>query len=176
MTEASSTRARELSEVEIFRDGARTTHRVVKMNADGITHNESLGQPQPAGNCLNWVMGHLISVYDNVLPLFGQKPVMGKDVLRRYDRGAPALQNGAEALPWDALMTAWDQAEERVDAALASLTAEKLDAPAPAPASPRNNPNETVRSLLTLVFFHQAYHAGQTGLLRRLAGREGAIR
>jgi hypothetical protein len=174
MTQGSSTRAREMSEVEIFRDGARTTHQVVKMNANGIRHDESLGQPQPGGNCLNWVMGHLICVYDNVLPLLGQEPVMGKEALRRYDRGTPPLQNGAEAVPWDALMTAWDQAAERVDAGLASLTAEKLDAPAP--ASPRNNPNETVRSLLTLVFFHQAYHAGQTGLLRRLAGREGAIR
>ena len=46
----------------------------------------------------------------------------------------------------------------------------------PAPHSPSGNPDETVRSLLTTVFFHQAYHAGQTALLRRIAGREGAIR
>jgi hypothetical protein len=26
------------------------------------------------------------------------------------------------------------------------------------------------------VFFHQAYHSGQTGLLRRMAGKEGAIK
>jgi uncharacterized damage-inducible protein DinB len=46
----------------------------------------------------------------------------------------------------------------------------------PAPFSPTNNPKETVRSLLATVFFHQAYHVGQTGLLRRIAGKEGAIK
>jgi uncharacterized damage-inducible protein DinB len=30
--------------------------------------------------------------------------------------------------------------------------------------------------VLATVFFHQAYHAGQAGVLRRVAGREGAIR
>jgi uncharacterized damage-inducible protein DinB len=174
MTTASSARAKELSEIEIFRDNARTIHRVVRLNADGITHEESLGQPQPAGNCMNWVLGHLICVYEEVLALLGQQPVMGKEALRRYGRGTPPLQDGAAALPWDTLLTAWDQVSERVEAGLASLTAEKLDAPAP--GSPRKNPNETVRSFLGLFFFHQAYHAGQMGILRRIAGKEGAMR
>ena len=174
MTPASSARTKEVVEVESFRDNARTIHRVVRMNADGVTHDESLAQPQPAGNCMNWVVGHLICVYNNVLPMLGQEPVLGKEALKRYDRGTPALAEAAEAQPWDTLLAAWDQASERVDAGLASLTAEKLDAPAP--RSPRNNPNETVRSLLGLFFFHQAYHAGQTGLLRRMAGKEGAMR
>jgi uncharacterized damage-inducible protein DinB len=46
----------------------------------------------------------------------------------------------------------------------------------PAAGSPTGNPDETVRSLLTTVMFHQAYHAGQTAVLRRIAGKEGAIR
>ncbi len=70
-------------------------------------------------------------------------------------------------------MTAWDEATRRIDAGLAGLAPEALDQPAP--HSPGNNPNETVRSLLSVTFFHQAYHAGQTGILRRIAGKEGAI-
>lgn len=38
------------------------------------------------------------------------------------------------------------------------------------------NPEETVSSLLTVVLFHRGYHAGQTGILRRIAGKAGAIR
>ncbi len=56
---------------------------------------------------------------------------------------------------------------------LASLSDENLAAAAP--FSPRNDPDETVGSLLTLIAFHQAYHTGQTGLLRRVAGHDGAI-
>jgi hypothetical protein len=29
--------------------------------------------------------------------------------------------------------------------------------------------------LLTTVFFHQSYHVGQAGMLRRIEGRPGAI-
>jgi uncharacterized damage-inducible protein DinB len=71
-------------------------------------------------------------------------------------------------------MAAWDETTERIDTGLAGLASETLDAPAP--FSPSSDPNETVRSLLTTVFFHQAYHAGQTGILRRIAGKDGAIR
>jgi hypothetical protein len=44
-----------------------------------------------------------------------------------------------------------------------------------APFSPTNDPNETVGSLIAGFVFHDAYHAGQTGLLRRIAARGGAI-
>lgn len=162
-----------LREIEIFRQSAETIHKIVSLNVEGISQEESLIQPRPAGNCLNWIVGHLVNVYDGLLPLLGQKPVLGTETLKRYARGSAPLENPSEALQLSELLAAWDQASERVDAGLAELTTEQLDAPAP--SSPRNNPNETVRSLLGLVAFHQAYHAGQLGLLRRIAGKKGAI-
>ncbi len=70
-------------------------------------------------------------------------------------------------------MTAWDEAAERMDAGLPGLMSKTLDAPAP--SFPNNDPGETVRSLWALVCFHQAHYAGQTGILRRVAGKAGAI-
>jgi uncharacterized damage-inducible protein DinB len=162
-----------VSEVEVFRHQARATRHVVRVNVDGVTHEESLIQPAPGGNCLNWVIGHLLTTYDQTLPMVGQEPVMEKGAVKRYARGTPPLQDPGEALDLKELLTAWDEANERFDAGLASLTPEVLDRPAP--FSPSNNPKETVRSLLATVLFHQAYHAGQTGLLRRIAGKDGAI-
>jgi hypothetical protein len=161
-----------VSEVEVFRHQAHVTHEVVRLNVDGMTHEESLIQPTPGGNCLNWVVGHLVCIYDKTLPMLGQEPVMGK-ALKRYDRGAPPLQEPAEALQFGELITAWKEATRRIDTGLAGLTSEVLERPAP--HSPGNDPKETVRSLLTVTLFHQAYHAGQTGILRRIAGKEGAI-
>ncbi len=43
------------------------------------------------------------------------------------------------------------------------------------PDGPTGNPEETVGSLLAVVMFHQAYHSGQLGILRRIAGESGAI-
>lgn len=161
------------NEVEIFRNSARTIHRVVRLNLDGVTQEESLIQPRPAGNCMNWVMGHLLWVYDKMLPLLGQTPVMEKDAFQRYARGSSSLHDAGESLDIQKMMIAWDTAAERIDAGLPGLTLQALDAPAP--FSPSKNPNETTRSLLSVIFFHQAYHAGQTGILRRISGKEGAF-
>lgn len=168
-----TTASRTVNDIEVFRRNARTTHKVVRLNVDGLTQEESLIQPRPGGNCLNWVVGHLLCIYQRVLPMLEQKPVMEAGALKRYDRGSPPIKDAGEAMEFLELMTAWDETAERIDAGLAGLTPEVLDAPAP--FSPSGDPNETVRSLLALVSFHQAYHAGQTGLLRRIAGKDGAI-
>lgn len=170
----STATATPVGEVAVLHAQAQAVHGTLRANTKGLTQEDSLVQPEPGGNCLNWVVGHLLSVYDNVLPLFGQDPVLGKEALSRYRRGSAPLTDPAEALPLDTLLRAWDEAASRIEAGLATLTTERLDARAP--FSPRNDPNETVRSLLSMVIFHQAYHAGQTGLLRRLAGKEGAVR
>jgi DinB superfamily len=163
------------AELEILREQSRVIHRVLHLNTEGLTQEDSLIQPQPGGNCLNWVVGHLVNTYDTVvLPLLGEPPVLGKEALKRYDRGSPPLREAGEALPLTELLAAWDEASSRVDAGLARVAPERLEQAAP--FSPRKNPDETVRSLLTIVIFHQAYHVGQTALHRRMAGKEGAIK
>ena len=162
-----------LAEVELWRLQARMSRDVVGINVRGLTHEDSLVQPQPEGNCLNWVLGHLLSVYEGVLPLLGREPVLGPGALAHYVRGAAPIRQPEEALDFETLMEAWNEAADRIDAGLAALTPEALDRPV---ESPTGNPDETMRSLLTTVMFHQAYHTGQTAVLRRIAGREGAIR
>lgn len=161
------------SAVDVFRHQAFIVDKVLQTNLQGITHEESLIQPHPGGNCLNWAVGHLVCIYGQILPLLGQEPVM-KEALKRYDRGSAPLQDPGEALDLQELMKGWEETAKRFDAGLARLTAEDLDRPSP--VSPGNDPKETVRTVLGTVLFHQAYHAGQTGVLRRLAGKEGAIR
>jgi uncharacterized damage-inducible protein DinB len=162
-----------LSDVEVLRHQARTTHQVVRLCVEGVTHDESLIQPQPGGNCMNWVVGHLVWAYQGALPLLGQEPVMKPTEVERYARHSPPIKNPEEAVDFDNLMDAWDKSAERLDAGLSRLTPEVLDQPAA--NSPTGNPNETVRSLLATMLFHQAYHAGQTAVLRRITGKPGAI-
>jgi len=164
----------EVGEVRVLREQVQAIQRVLRGNTEGLTEADCLVQPQPGGNCLNWVVGHLACIWDMVLPAVGQKPVLGKEALQRYDRGSAELHEAGEALPLEMLLGACDEAAKRMDEGLASLTDEKLDELAP--FSPRKKADETVRSLLSLVMFHQAYHVGQTGLLRRIAGKEGKIK
>lgn len=164
-----------LSDIEIYRHQAHLAHVVVRMNTEGLTQEESLIQPDPAGNCANFVVGHLLWVYDQALEMLAQRPVLGGDRLERYARGSAPLTDPAEALHIDELLAAWDTASERFQAGLESLTPEMMERPMPGPDSKSGELTETMRSLLGTILFHQAYHAGQTGVLRRIAGKPGAI-
>lgn len=166
--------AQPLREVELLRMQADTARRFLRMNTEGITQAESLIQPKAAGNCMNWVVGHLLAVYHHVLLLIGQKPVLSESQLSRYERGSAPVKDMSSALDFNEMLTAWDETCKRIDAGLAALTTAQLDSPAP--VSPMNNPKETIGSLLAFLSWHQAYHVGQTGVLRRVAGKEGAIK
>jgi hypothetical protein len=162
-----------IGEVRIYRQMARVVHAVVGRCVDGLSHEESLIQSAPEGNCANWVMGHLLCSYNKVLPALGQAVVGGDGAFKCYERGSHGVKGNEGAMPMTELMAAWHEAEKRIEEGLTGLTEERLDEPAP--FSPSGNPKETMRSLLTTVFFHQSYHAGQLGLLRRIAGKPGAL-
>lgn len=162
-------------EIALLRHLAGIVRQVVTLNAEGVSHDESLIQPRPGGNCMNWVLGHLVAVYDKSLELFGEEPAEPEGSLARYQRGSAPLTGPGDARDFGELLGLWDGVARSHEEGLAALTPEDLAKPAP--FSPDGPPREgdTVGSLLATVQFHQAYHAGQLGVLRRIAGKEGAI-
>ncbi len=76
-------------------------------------------------------------------------------------------------MPFAELADAWSEVTARVDAGLAGLDPAALAAPAP--PGPGTGPGDTLGTLIGTTLFHQAYHAGQLGVLRRVAGKRGAI-
>ncbi len=142
-------------------------------NTDGVSHDESLIQPHPGGNCLNWVVGHLASSRDKLRGLLGLPPTLGEADTPVYARSSEPLTEATNAAPFDQLTAAFAKDQDEIAAAMTALTPEQLAAPAP--FSPGNNPNETVGTLLAGLVFHEAYHVGQTGVLRRIAGHAGVL-
>lgn len=57
-----TTASESLDGIEVSGDAARTTRNVVGVNADGLTHEHSVAQPTPGGNCLNWVVADLLCI------------------------------------------------------------------------------------------------------------------
>lgn len=159
-------------EIELFRRNATIIRKTVQVNLQGLTHEESLVNPEPGGSCVNWVLGHLDYSYEQVLPHLGQRQVLEAGALERYKRGSPPLSDRSEARELAELLRVWDEASRRVDVGLESLTPDAL-------AQSHNffggKSETTLARYLNFILFHQAYHAGQLGLLRRLAGKEGAI-
>jgi hypothetical protein len=86
------------SAIEVLRRQARMAHQVVRLNVEGLSHADSLIHPQPGGNCLNWVVGHLLAIYHHALDLLGQAPVLPAEVLKRYDRGSLPIRSASDAI------------------------------------------------------------------------------
>jgi uncharacterized damage-inducible protein DinB len=146
-------------------------YEVLKKNLDGVTHEESLIQPERGGNCLNWVLGHIVATRDYAIQLLNQAPIWDQEISSVYQRGSDPLRDGANAQLFAKIIADLDRSQERLVAGLSTVSEPELSAPAPDKSAA-----ETVGETLFVLQFHEAYHAGQTGLLRRLAGHEGAIK
>jgi uncharacterized damage-inducible protein DinB len=143
-------------------------HHALHRNLDGVTDEEALLQPV-SGNCLNWVVGHIVASRNGVLKVLGAEPYWPAEPAGRYARGsAPVSENDGSAVPFRELVRAFDGSQERIASALAGVTDADLARP--------HAQDQTVGEWLSFLHFHEAYHIGQTGLLRRLVGKEGAIK
>ncbi len=143
----------------------------LKMNLEGLTHEESLIQPQPAGNCLNWIVGHILANRAGMLGLLGKEPVWNDQEAAPYQRGSKPLTDPALVKTLEDIVAMLETSQESILAGLGEMSAEGLQAPAPS-----GKEGETVETGLAALVFHEAYHVGETGILRRLLGHEGAIK
>jgi len=140
----------------------------------GLTNEQALKQPSPGGNCLNWVAGHIVQARGATLAVLGQELPFPAEKYERYVLGSASNTDAAETMPLSEMLADFAATEDGLAAGLAGLTAERLAEKAP--FSPGNNEKETVGSLVAGLVFHEGYHIGQLGLLRRLAGEEGVVK
>jgi uncharacterized damage-inducible protein DinB len=78
----------------------------------------------------------------------------------------------ARAIDWETMRSRFLGSRERCVAAIKNLPDEKLADPVPHPFGGHCSRAE----LLSLVSAHQMYHAGQLGIVRRIAGLEGMVK
>ena len=140
-------------------------------NLEGITDEEALVLPQPGGNSINWIAGHLITPRQSFLKAFGQQGFLSPESYEAYKRGSKPGQQMPERL--SDLRDMLVRSHEALVATIANFDEAALAAKAP--FSPGNDPKETVASLLGKLVVHDSYHAGQIGMARRLIGKPGAI-
>ena len=141
-------------------------HRALEMNVKDLSHEDSLIQPPGGGNCLNWVAGHVVANRTFILGLVGEQPIWSEAEMEAYKRGSAPIKDGSRARKFEQIVADFSRSQERLRAGLGRLTEEDLA---------RKKGDETIGDSLRFLQFHEAYHIGQMGLLRRMAGKEGAI-
>ena len=127
------------------------------------------GYRDPAGHDPRWLVGHITTYRVRVAQL------MGADLPSAPWEGCFGRGKSSADVPADldiqAVLAAFKASSAAIAGGWDALSPEKLAEP-----FGRKLPNGTddVRGAIQFFNWHEAYHLGQLGLLRRLAGRPGA--
>ena len=145
---------------------------ITKMQAEGLTHQDSMIQPPFRANCLNWVVGHLLTNRRNIIQLLGvEDPLPGVN-LDHYERESdPILEEEEGVLPLDELMGYLEETQVVLTKLLKNETPDSSQRLLPY----RSHPERPLSYWLLFLYFHDTYHVGQTELLRQAAGKDDKI-
>lgn len=156
--------------------GFGMAHYTLVKNLDGITPEEALKPPEAGGNCINWVAGHILACRDIISKQLGGEAFLGEEEGRPYQRGSAPLGSGAPCVDLPGLLEGLEKTAAVLADTMMSLGQEALAGPLDLSAFPLPVEKPTLGAWLTLFMFHESYHAGQVGILRRLAGKEAVLK
>ena len=141
--------------------------RIIKQQTEGLTHADSVRQPQCGGNCLNWVVGHIVSDRDAVLRTLGEPGILTEAQAKRYGYGSEPVTCDAEGvMQLGTLLGLLERSQPGVEAGLKRINPEDL-----AKEVKYAGRQMTIAQKLFFQNWHETYHTGQTEQMRQLAGK-----
>lgn len=142
-------------------------YEIIQMQAKDLTQVDTLIQPQPGGNCMNWVLGHVLDSYINILDIIGGDRDTEVPDLSRYQRNSELIRGeGAGVLPLELLLENLEMVSRALSERLSMMTEADFDDEIELWG------HKARRGWWTFFFyFHNTYHIGQLEYLRNLAGK-----
>ncbi len=140
---------------------------LIQTQTEGLSQSDTLIEPQPGGNCMNWVLGHLLDNQITLLGLLGGESPVTPEGLEIYRRDSQRL-GGSEPgiLSLEYLLASHDSMHTAMLARLGEMSDADF-------TKEIQHGERTVTLGWRVLFlnFHFTYHVGQLELLRQLAGR-----
>lgn len=137
-------------------------------NLEGITHDESLVTPPTGGNCLNWVLGHIVATRNRMLPMLRLSAIWPPEHAFFYSGRDEAQWTPGGAFHLDALKADLARSQQLLNGAFDTL--------APNDLVELTDNGQPLSDVIGFFHFHESYHGGQIALLRRVLGHEGVIK
>jgi uncharacterized damage-inducible protein DinB len=142
--------------------------RILDAQLDGLSEEDLLLQPQPGGNCANWILGHIANSRSSMLRALGEEALWGEDERTIYGRNSEAITSAdSPHLAMKQLQEDFKKAGEQVIACLETISDEKLDG--------QYSENSTLAEWINFLVWHESYHIGQFEYLRQLAGIDDKV-
>ncbi len=134
------------------------SHAKIKTHTQQITHAQSVQTPAWGGNCMHWVVGHVVVARCNFLMLLDTPSIWDWATFKLFIPGSTPTDTAAELVSFATLLADLDRTQEQLSAALARSTASDMQV---------ERDSKTVGEQLTTYAAHEAYHAGQLEILRQ---------
>lgn len=138
--------------------------KILDQQLDGLRHADSLLQPPFRGNCLNWVLGHILNARGRMMhKLLNLPPVIPFEETAIYETDSePITTDHASVLKLGQLVELLHTTQEHISQHLDSMSLDEYHA--------EDADGRTLAQNLLGFYFHETYHVGQTELLRQLTG------
>jgi len=140
------------------------TSKALEYNLEGISNEEALEQPDIGGNCINWLVGHIIASRDTYYMQIGRDALMPESKRERYDRGSQPVSAGGDIYQLSDLFQYFEQSNKTFRDLFDSINEQRIILS-----------SDQVKELAGILF-HEAYHVGQVAIVRRALGKEGVIK
>jgi uncharacterized damage-inducible protein DinB len=145
----------------------QTNTDLVKKATEGIPPNQWVQTPGESSNHMLWILGHLIWCRGNILKTLGAEGAAPWGSL--FARGTkPASTDHYPSI--EEIRKTWVDLTDRLVAGLSNVPAEVL-------AKPHDKPTFDGKTggFIAFLAFHETYHAGQLGYLRKWLGHGQAV-
>lgn len=152
---------------EVIQTIYKRNYNAIKAYVKDISNEESRINPQPAGNNINWTLGHIVGYRSYILNILEQEPFWDEETFAPYNFGSDPLPED-KGLPLDELIKQLDESQETLMTTLETLDEAFLE-------TELNDGKTTVGARLEFFSWHEGYHTGQLALLRRIAGKDSAF-
>ncbi len=155
--------------VKAIAEQFRVTSNLFVKALDGLDGESLLTRPGARSNPPIWIAGHLTQSRARIVTLVGGVGELPWPGLFETGSAIRDLRAYPDA---QAIITAWTRLSKELMQRLGTMTSAQLEAaPPPRVASP----DETIRGALALFAFHEGYHVGQLGFLRKWLGYDSLL-
>ena len=134
----------------------KTNYSAIPTNLEGVSDVESLKTSGNGENNINWILGHIVSSRDTIHEKMGLPLICNNTIKKTYGRGSSST-NTENAISLAEMLKTLESSQEMILAAIPEI--DDVD----------------VIKRIAFYGFHEAYHVGQLGLMRKIIGKKGAI-
>lgn len=132
-------------------------YQVIRANLKDVTQEESIKPSGEGGVSMNWILGHLILTRNSIFDILGVDKIFPENLIPVYTRGSVNVTvENAEKL--ENLLKLLDKTQK----VLKTEIEMKLD--------------DEKKGKIAFFGFHETYHTGQLGIMRRVIGKQGIIK